>query len=261
MTALLSVTAACLVAVILIVLLRGSDGSRIPPSIAATTALILTVGVSAPVWLLPGMDALQFPWRFLGPATILVVMAMASLSGLWKWVAVVLLVVPSAAVPLRLDTASAGIPVAWSPADLARLTHQQWGLAPILPSARGFYAPGYDRLASLEELAGQEPKVIEEQRSVWGGTWRVTTTEPAPVLLPLQWWPEWRITVGEREVPYESRSGLVSIRSEDETAIVKARLLPSRSRSIGSALSLCGVVLLLGLAWCEARRSRKPGLS
>ena len=259
MTALLSVTAVCLAAVVAIVLLRGRGTSRIPPAIAAAAALVLTTGMSASVWRLPGMDALQFPWRFLGPATILAVMAVASLSGWWKWVAVALLVVPSAAVPLRFDSAPGGIPVASSPVELARLTHEHWGLAPVLPSARGFYAPGYDRLASLEVLASQEPEVIEEQRVVCGRTWQVTTAEPAPVLLPLQWWPEWRITVGEREVPYENRSGLVTIRSLDGTATVTASLLPSRSRTIGGVLSLGGLALLLGLAWRGARRPFKPG--
>jgi hypothetical protein len=261
LTALHSVTAACLAVVILIVLLRGSESSRLPPSIAAATALILTVGVSTPIWRLPGMDVLQFPWRFLGPATVLVVMAMASLSGLWKWIAVVLLVVPSAAVPLRLDSAAGGIPITSSPGELALLTHERWGLAPVLPSARGLYAPGYDRLASLEELADQRAEVIEKQRTIFGGTWQVTTSGPVPVLMPLQWWPEWQITVGEREVSYENRSGLVAIGSVNETAIVKARLLPSRSRTVGSVLSLGGVALLVGLAWREARRSRTMGLS
>ena len=261
MTTLLSVTAACLASVILIVLLRGRGGSRIPPAIAAATALILTVGVSAPVWRLPGMDPLQFPWRFLGPSTVLAVMAIASLSARWKCLAVALLVVPSAAVPLRFDSAAGGIPVASSPVELARLTHKQWGLAPVLPSARGFYAPGYDRLASLEELADQAAEVIEEQRNVWGGTWQVVTTARAPILLPLQWWPEWRITVDEREVPFENRSGLVSIISVDDTATVTARLLPSYSRKVGAALSLVGVVTLIGLAWFSERGSNARGAS
>ena len=259
LTALLSVTAACLAAVVLIVLLRGRGGSRLPQAIAAATALVFTIGVSAPVWRLPGMDVLQFPWRFLGPATILLVMAIASLSGWCKWLAVALLVVPSAAVHPRLDSTAGGVPIASSPAELARRTHEQWGLAPVLPSARGLYAPGHDRLASLEELASQGAEVTEEQRTVWGGTWQITTTERALVLLPLQWWPEWRITVDDREVPFENRSGLVSIMSVDGTATVTASLLPSRSRTIGGVLSLGGLALLLGLTWCGAKRPFKPG--
>jgi hypothetical protein len=261
LSAFLSLAALCLAAVVLIVLLRGEGGERLPPAIAAAAALALTVVVSAPVWHLPGMDILQFPWRFLGPATVLVITAIPSLSGVWRWLAVALLVVPSAAAPLRLDPTAGGIPVASSPIELARLTHERWGLAPVLPSARGFYAPGYHRLASLEELSGQDPEIVEEERTVWGGSWRVTAVAPGPVLLPLQWWPEWRITVDEHEAPFVNRSGLVALDCAAGTSTVRASLQRSRSRMMGAVLSLGGLVLLPGLAWREGWRFREQDRS
>ena len=236
-----------------IVLLRGEGNGRLPPATAAAVALFLTVGLSTPLWFLPGMDVLQFPWRFLGPATVLLVMAIGSLSGRWHWLAVAVLVVPSAVVPLRLDSTAGHVPVAESPAELARSVQEHWGLAPVLPSARGLYAPGFHRLASLQELGGQVSEVIPENRTVWGGTWRVTGAVGVPVLLPLQWWPEWSVTVDDREVAFANHDGLVVLDALPGTSTVQAVLQPSLSRVLGGVLSLLGVLALAGLAWHDSR--------
>ena len=134
-------------------------------------------------------------------------------------------------------------------------------MAPVLPSAQGFYAPGFHRLASLEELLRQTPRVETLERSVSGGTWQVISDSPSSVLLPLQWWPEWRITLDGREIPFANHTGLVAIRSKEGTATASARLRPSRSRRIGTAVSLVGLVMLTGLAWCSGRGSSARGRS
>jgi hypothetical protein len=240
----------------------GHDRRRWPLIAALATAVVLSLGASAPLWRLTGMDFLQFPWRFLGPATVVAVLLLGTLSGRCRWLATALLVLPSIVVPMRLDLlGSGGFPVSAIPTELARIVHERWGMAPVLPSAQGFYAPGFDRLASLEELRRQAPRVETLERSVWGGTWKVISESPSSVMLPLQWWPEWRITAGEREVPYESRNGLVAIRSVDGVVTVKARLLPSYSRRVGATLSLIGLVMLNGLAWCSGRGSSARGAS
>ncbi len=252
LTLFFSVTAVCLGVTVFLVLLRGDGERRIEQAIAASTALLLTVWLSTPLWNLPGMDVLQFPWRFLGPATILMVMALGSLRGRWLWLAVALLVVPSVAVPLRLDSAAGHVPVGSSPGELARNVHENWGLAPVLPSARGLYAPEFHRLASLQELGGQASTIIPESRTVWGGTWRVTAVA-TPVLLPLQWWPEWSITVDGRDVHHENHNGLVAIDGVPGTATVRAVLRHSKSRAVGGGLSLLGVMALAGLVWFYVR--------
>jgi len=236
-----SMTAVFLGVVVFIVFLRGEGEDRFSRATAAAAALVFTVGISTPLWFLPGMDVLQFPWRFLGPATILSVMAVGSLHGRWLWLAAALLVVPSAAVPLRLDSA-----------ELARSIEEHWGLAPVLPSARGLYAPGFHRLASLQELGGQASTIVPEARTVRGGTWRVKAVA-TPVLLPLQWWPEWMITVDDQEVHHENHNGLVAIDGVPGTATVRAVLRRSKSRAVGGGLSLLGVMAMAGLVWFSGR--------
>ena len=249
----LSASAVCLGVIVFVVILRGEGDDRLKLVIPASAALFLTVWLSTPFWFLPGMKVLQFPWRFLGPATILMVMAIGSLRGRWRWLAVALLVIPSVAVPLRLDTAAGHVPVGSSPAELAREAEEHWGLAPILPSARGLYAPGFHRLESLQELGGQAPRVVPEERSAWGGRWRVTAAAAVPALVPLQWWPEWSITVDGEDVPYGNRSGLVEIDVPPGMSTVRAALLPSKSRFYGGVLSLLGVLALAVLVRLNGR--------
>ena len=250
----LSVTACCLAAVVGLVAFRGEGEERWPPVAAAAAALFLTIGVSSPLWHLPGMDRLQFPWRFLGPATILLVIALGSLGGRCKWAAVALLVAPIVVVPVRVDSAAGHVPVGSSPGELARLVHEHWGLAPVLPSARGLYAPGFHRLRSLQDIERQSAAVVAVERSSSGGAWRVNGGSQTSVLLPLQWWPEWSITVNDREVPYDNRAGLVAIESGPEEAFVRAKLQPSRSRAVGGLVSLTGVLILAGVMWFTRRR-------
>ena len=159
---------------------------------------------------------------------------------------------PSVTVPLRLDSTTGHVPVNSSPGELARSVQENWGLAPVLPSARGLYSPRSHRLASFQELGGQASTIVPETRTVRGGTWRVTAVA-TPVLLPLQWWPEWSITVDDREVHHENHNGLVAIDGVPGTATVRAVLRRSKSRAVGGGLSLLGVMALAGMVWSNGR--------
>ncbi|MGD9252302.1 MAG: hypothetical protein PVG92_00030 [Holophagae bacterium] len=251
----LTVVAASLMIVIVIVALRGQGDDRKPIVAAALLALLLTLVVSTPFWHLPGMRFLQFPWRFLGPATVLAVMGLGSLSGRSYRFAVIVLLAPLAVLPVRLAPADGGIPASASPSELATIAQDRWGLAPILPSDQGFYAPGFDRLASLGELHRQSASVNAEFRTANSGRWRVVTDGVGPVFLPIQWWPEWRVEVGGEKVDYYNRSGLVSIEMAANEQIVQARLGFSLSRRVGAVVSFCGLSAL-ALLW---RRQRSSG--
>ncbi len=251
-----TVIAVCLALGVAVVFLRGEGSDRLPPATAAAMGLFFTVDLSTPLWSVPGMNSLQFPWRFLGPATILVVIGIGSLSGRWRWLTAALLLLPSVFVPLRLDIGGGQVPVVATPMELARSVHEHWGLAPVLPSARGLYAPGFQRLTSLEEMGTQEATIVAEGRNVMGGTWSVTTAATAPVVLPIQWWPEWSISIDGREVPFTNHDGLVAVVGPAGTSVMYATLLPSRSRTVGSVLSLAGFILVAGLSWFEVRRTR-----
>ena len=71
------------------------------------------------------------------------------------------------------------------------------------------------------------------------------------VLLPLQWWPEWRIEADGKPIAYSNQWGLVAVEEETGTVEVRASLAPSRSRIAGLVLSAVGCLALVGLflAW------------
>ena len=96
--------------------------------------------------------------------------------------------------PIRFGSGDDSVPTASSPEELAMIAHHQWGLVPILPTTAGLYAPGFHRLESLDRLAHQQAWLEVVERTAKGGLWRVTLNTQGTVLLPLQWWPEWRVS-------------------------------------------------------------------
>jgi hypothetical protein len=247
----LTVTALSLLAIAAIVFLYGKDAQRLALAAAIVTGVVLSTPLSTPLWHLPKMENLQFPWRFLGPATLVAVLAVTRLGGRPRAAATVLLLVPLALVPVNIGTGADRVPTSSSPEELALIGRRQWNLVPTLPTTGGLYAPGFHRLESLKSLARQRPQVEVVERDVHGGVWRVTIDEQALVLLPLQWWPEWRIEADAREIVYDNSQGLVAVEAESESVVIRASLMRSRSRSIGWFLSLGGVVALVTLfvAW------------
>jgi hypothetical protein len=250
---LLTAVAASLVGAATIVVARGESRCRLPLAAAIAVGAAFCTPLSAPLWHVPKMAILQFPWRFLGLSTIVAVLAVTGLRGRWRTAAIVLLVLPLVLLPIRIGSTSDVVPTRSSPEELALIAHQQWGLAPVLPSARGFYSTGFDRIESLKRFARQEAKVVTVDRHAGEGSWRVVTDRSRPVLLPLQWWPEWRITVDAVDVGYSNQSGLVAVVLDRGVFEINASLDRSASRFIAVPLSVGGIALLLLLVWLHGR--------
>jgi hypothetical protein len=245
---LVTATAASLAVFALIVIARGEGADRMALAAAVLVGVLLSTPLSAPLWHLPKMENLQFPWRILGPSTLVAILALANLRKRWRSAGIVILLLPIVLLPVRIGTRNDSVPTASTPEELAVIAQRQWTLVPVLPTTAGFYAPGFHRLASLGQLAGQHAQLTVIERDVGGGTWRVTSEARGQVLLPLQWWPEWRIEVGGLELPSTNQWGLVAIELEEGTVEVHASLARSRSRTEGLVISLMGLVALLALA-------------
>ena len=250
---LLTATAASLVVVAVIVMTRGESGNRGALAAAIVVGVVLSTPLSAPLWHLPKMEILQFPWRFLGPSTVVAVVAVGGLRGRWRLASCALLLLPLTLLPVRITSGSHSVPTNSAPAELAILAHQQWGLAPVLPSATGFYSSGFHRLESLEHLGRQAAQVVSVDRSASGGSWRVEMSEPGLALLPIQWWPEWEIQSEGHELTYVNRRGLVAIELERGTFEIDASLRRSGSRTLGALLSIVGLAALVVLLMRSGR--------
>jgi hypothetical protein len=253
----LTATAASLMVLGCVVLSKGERTTRLSLVAAIVVGVILSTRLSAPLWHLPKMEILQFPWRTLGPTTLVAVMAIACLRDWWRAVGVVVLLLPLVLLPLRVGSGADSVPTNSTPEELAMIAHHQWGLASVLPTTAGLYAPGYHRLESLDHLARQQAWIEVVDRNATGGEWRVTHKIPGMVLLPLQWWPEWHIEVSGFDTEYTNRHGLVAVETGPGAVNIRASLAPSRSRRLGKILSICGFAALVLLMVERLNRDRK----
>ncbi|NOZ95753.1 MAG: hypothetical protein GXP47_13595 [Acidobacteria bacterium] len=225
-------------------------------------ALFLATPLSMPVWKLAApMAALQFPWRFLGPATLLALVAVSGATGLTRRVAIVLAMVPVVLVPVELRPDSPGLTPSMNGRELARVSSVAWGLAPVLPSMPGFFAPGFNVIKSLRKLRDQSGIVERTSRGCgFPQVFEVTATSSSTVLLPLQWWPELAVRSERRPLAYENVDGLVAVELPAGKHRITAALGPSHSRRVGMLISLTGL-LLAGSLWIVGWRFSRASQS
>ncbi len=218
-------------------------GRGLPAALGA--ALLLATPLSAPVWrLVPPMAGLQFPWRFLGPATVVGVVLAAALRGRWRWAAVVFLVAPAALIPVEVDGGSPRLTPDLGAGALARRAAVRYGLAPVLPSLPGFYAPGFHPIGSLRALQEQEGEAVGTGGGCLPRAFEVSAGEGEAVLLLLQWWPWLRVTGGEGELPYRNRHGLVEVAPGPGRGELVVGEAAAPGRREGLLMTLAGLALL-----------------
>jgi len=215
----------------------------------SAVSLFLAVPVSLPLWLLPGLGPVQFPWRFLGPATLAAVLILGRVPRRLRMMLVTILVLPLLLIPVEVDTGFPPLTATGSRHDLGTACAVRYGLAAILPLTPGEYARGFHPLTSLRELETQGAKV----RHVSGGcrfpqVFTVAASKDGWIRLPFQWWPGLVVREGERRLRYENLNGLTAIRPGAGEHRIKVSLLPPWPRRIGALVSLAGLSLFGFLA-------------
>jgi len=230
---------------------RGDRGPRALAAAALAGALLAT-RLAAPAWRLGVLDALQFPWRFLGPATVLALLLVRRLPVGARRPALAVLLLPVLLV--RPEVAPPWPPMrpGGSRVALSRAAAGRWGLAPVLPSAVGTWAPGFHPLASLARYRAQRARVRVLEAGFRGRTVRVAAEGGGRVLLPLQWSRRWEVREGARELPARPEAGLVSVEVAPGRHLLRAALRGQPGRRAGAALAAVG---LAALAWGGRRRT------
>lgn len=216
--------------------------------------LVLASPVSAPLWTLPGLRMAQFPWRFLGPASLAAVYLLGRLPGMWRRALAVVFLVPAALLPVELGAGRPALAPAMSASQLATATSIRYGIAPVLPSTPGEYAPGFHPLRSLDALASQQGLRLRGRTgSCTSRTYHATVSRSGRYLLPVQWWPFWNVRVDGKPAAFVNDRGLVSLYLDAGRYNVSLALKPSGARWIGGAITAAGALLSV-LLWWGAKR-------
>jgi len=227
--------------------------------VLCAAAAILMVRQSAFLWLyLPKLRFVQFPWRWMAIVAVLYAYfsadAMMRQRVRWIWCVVVLVAVCGTATLLVKKTW-------WDSDDIPSLQEaiandqgfegtdeydpvgddhtnlpEKWARAQVLPADEsGGRAP--DAEIRIERWTAEERVV------------RVISTEPLRVALRLMDYPAWRVEVNRKAVTPEhaENNGEMIVVLAPGTQRITARFVRTPDRTLGSAISLLGVLTLLAL--------------
>lgn len=253
---LLAFAGVCVAALLLAVARR--SGGRTLAAVGLAAAALATP-LARPLYeVVPGFGMLQFPWRWLGVATSLVVLAAAScLPARRSVLALALVVAPLAGADLFSARLPSGPPL--RPSETPEKTWAaatRFGVPPVLPSFPAALPRGVDLRAALGAASAARhalPQPTASGPNLW--EWRVSRSSEGPFLLPLLADDGWRTGVDGGEVPWRDRDGLVEVVVPAGTHRVVARQVWLVEDWTAAAVSI--LVLLGAVAW--RRRLRAGG--
>ncbi len=229
---------------------------------------LVTLALATPLlgWLhglIPGLAFLQFPWRWIGIAGCLGVMAIASAGRTVVRTAGLVAFMLPLAVPFEFRwRLPAGPPM--RPSDPGTVTARaatRFGVPPILPSLPAYLPRGVDLRAALAAAgrARQEVRIATGSRPG-----RIVASAVVPsggsVLLPVLADEGWRVEVDGHRIVWSSESSLVAVPVAARARFIVADQALLAEDLAGVALSLVSVASLAGLALRDRRR-RKEVLS
>ncbi len=259
---------AAAVALLLVVLVEGWQ--RTDPLRAALVTL--TVGLAsplaAPLWAEGSPLAwLQFPWRWLVPATLLAIRPLAErtpVSNPRSWILGAIWLAPLLLLPVPPVVRA---PVL-GPGDGWRVAgerlHTALGSNPLLVDATQNRPPWYgDAMRELPLLGGAlavapATGAILEIRE-WSPLERsigATAPRPGPLLLRLLDYPWWQVTVDGRPAAAARNRGLIRVLLPAGAHTIRVRWTGNPLSRLGLALALAGILALLAPRWRSTHRRR-----
>jgi hypothetical protein len=255
----LTLVLAAVVMASLVVVLAGRGEARAHAG-AALAAAFLVTPLAYPLYgALPGLDFLQFPWRWLGPATCLLVMGAPRVSSRrLSTLTLAVLLLPLLTFPglrWRLAPGPALRP-SETFTDSARAA-QRYGVPPILPSLPA-YLPRGAELGKALAAAPASRRHLPAPRCDGPSTWRWELTgEGVAVRLPLLAGPGWSTSLDGRAVPWRAVDSLVTVvvpAGQHCLQAAQAWLAEDVAGAVITSLSVLGLALL---GW-RFRRRRVP---
>ncbi|HUK13408.1 MAG TPA: 6-pyruvoyl-tetrahydropterin synthase-related protein [Thermoanaerobaculaceae bacterium] len=223
----------------------------------AILAVVMATSPARPLWaLLPGFALLQFPWRWLGAASALVALAVASAERRRALAAGLLMVVPAVIALTSGPRLGPGAPLRPSdPPERSAVAATRFGVPPILPPFPAMLPHGVDLAAALAAAPGaREALPPPRQAGPRRWSWQVVRTATGPTVLPLLVDDAWRVSVDGRPVAWAPIHSLVGVQipaGAHSLSAVQALLPEARAGLWTSA------VAALAALWFW-RRLRRP---
>ena len=226
-------------------------------AVGALATALLSTPLSRWAWeAIPGFALIQFPWRWLGPAGCLAVLALAAARRPWaRGGAAALLLAPALAVPWLDWRLPAGAPLRPSDsAPVAAAAATRYGVPPILPSFPATLPRGV-HLASALARGGAARAALPAPTAAgpveW--SWQISQPAAATVAVPLLADPAWRADVDATPVAINGDSGLVAIAVPAGEHTLRVRQVTLWEEPAGAAISLLAAAALV-----LSRRRRRP---
>lgn len=249
--------ATVMVAVAGVIRLRHDDSRTARAEVVfLAVCVLLACPLTAPLWGISGLGVVQFPWRFLGPASVVSVFLIARFPARLARALGAALLLPALLVPIEVDGGVPRLSPDLTSRSLATACSARYGIVPLLPSTPGEWARDFAPVASLRAVRGQAAKVQVRAESCLRRSYHVILPRPGSVLLPVQWWPEWRVEVDGRPGSFVNRSGLVALALPDGTHTVELTLGPAETRYKAAGVTIAGL-LVVALLCLRARRDQR----
>jgi len=230
----------------------------------AAGCLLLASPLALPLWRAESPLAfLQFPWRFLLPATLLLAPALAATAvAPRRATAAVVALLPLLAAPFPAPVTDPGLraDTPWEQAGAA--VSAALGGSPFLVDVPEHRPPGFAHLAgAIERLGGRRVAVVPAGEGVVEG-WQplrraasVRAASPALVELRLLDYPYWQVTVDGADAARHADGGVVAVTVPAGAHRVEARWRGNPLARVGQATALA-TVALLGAVVLRRQRAR-----
>ena len=209
----LAVFLAASAAALLLLVMREAPGSSLALGGLAVAAMATPVALSVYAFV-PGFALLQFPWRWLAPASCLIAMALAATARRWvRLVGAAIFLLPLL------------IPFAWrwrlppgpplrpsDPPHRAAQSATRFGVPPMLPSFPATLPHGVDLAKALRAAPPARAALAAPESAgprVW--VWRLNGVVPVSAVLPLLADDGWRAELDGAPAPCRTRDGLVEV--------------------------------------------------
>lgn len=233
-------------------------------------SIFMTLGRSAPIWqAVQPLQFVQFPWRWLGPASVFLALAVGSVAGWlktarqrWSYAIVVSLVIGLGNVGYFQPEAVLRDPSGLYSVDVE---HIQSHLSQVLNDYVPTQMPGVLDItppAEVVTVAGQpvRPDALAVNRG-HEKLLKVSLAAPAEVVWSIADFPGWRVSIdGHWVAKHQASPGLVAVNVPAGEHLVGVQFGPTPIRQVSDTVSGLALLVVVGILVAQSQVASGPAV-